>query len=309
MTKHQSISLLSLVDEKYILEANPINVSSVKAPILNIKWKRLSLIATSVLLSIVAITTSLVFLFSPVLGESGGNSSTTSANENIDGNRLPPLEIVYPLRENSSFVLVELQSIGETLSFEPSDNNYNCIMVECKVVEDFYKNLSKDMIINVPIRLPLLDVNYETKKQNRMQEDSTTQNLNEIKQISEDKVKQFLIGYKYAIIFIHNLQESNSFYNSKGERVKIEMVSNIVTMDNYFIPLENNIVSVGKVENFYLENNCVYSFPSKYIYGYTSFVYDGMPQETFEENIRTLYQRQINGVSTSLPTSNDRVDY
>lgn len=59
MTKQQWLGMLSLVDEKYVLEANPDRIQSKK----QFRWKKFSVIAASIILSSIAAVASGIYLF------------------------------------------------------------------------------------------------------------------------------------------------------------------------------------------------------------------------------------------------------
>ncbi len=205
-------------------------------------------------------------------------------------------EDVYRLTENSSMALVEVINIGEPLSTDPSFGGY-CLMLECKVIEDYYKKIPEGTKIYVPVVLPYKNV--ENKQRDKIMETSSSDSAvlkpNKQPQIDAESLTKFLQDYQQAIIYIGCKDDSQKWYKNGdlNECVKIESVTNEIFLDHDFMPLSNNTVHLNNIKDFHITHDCKYGCPEEHIYDFKNFIYDGITLQEAKENICELYQSQV----------------
>ncbi len=236
--------------------------------------------------------------FNKVLTENGlgcGSNNDFKNEENHDGSEYNSLYNTYKLTQESSMALVEILSIGDVLSYDPSVAANECIILECKVIEDYFCNLSMDEIINVPIMLPLL--NEVTSDHIVQLTDTDFYGIDgkDDKQISGELLYEVLMSYKQVVVYISHITEIQRWYknNSWSCPVYVNLVSNMIFLDYEFIPVVENVISLDSLKRFCSLNNCTYMDPTDTIANFATFVYEGMPFLEAKENILSLYQSQI----------------
>lgn len=252
---------------------------------------------------------------------SENGKSDNSYFVSADTGRLPFLYEVYPLTADSSMVLAELKSVGEVLSDDPSlpaiYSDY--LMVEFRIIEDYYKKLPENTVITVPVKLNVLnesakvmnlsDVDEENAAAARltnnaeadfeneatgMDMDSTGGTDGEREALNSEILSNFLNENNRAILFLRFVYESRRWYRNRNWKdiVTLNCVSCGVRLPENYIPVNNEIVEFNGVLNFLDENNCSYNSPND-IYDFSSFIYDGMSLSAAKENIRELYRTQL----------------
>ncbi|MGN0819340.1 MAG: hypothetical protein ACI4M6_02965 [Christensenellaceae bacterium] len=260
---------------------------------------------------------SLVALSACQIGTAENNNSNNTSidfygDDVTDENKLPSLSYVYSLTENSSMVLAKLQKIGEVLSYDPSSSYSNCLMAEFVITEDYFHHLSKNTVINVPIRLPITDElsRIEDFSENYFSHDSASVPINQRKQISAQILAEFLKEYSQAIIYVSRIHELQRWYRNGdwNDSVEVNSVSNIIISSYEFIPIKEEFVTLNAIKDFYITNNCVYNPPEKCVYGFSDFIYDGMTLKTVKTNITALYDAQTNKKSIIQQTKSINAD-
>lgn len=236
------------------------------------------------------------------------NSSHSALNSNSENGEDVNVDIyntiynTYKVTQTSSMVLVEILNIGEVLSCDPSIDTNNCLMLECRVIEDYFYNLTADKIIYIPIMLPLLSDTRGATTENLIQfsndGDSAGIAGNKTEQISGLLLSEFLKNYQQAIVYISRINETQRWYRNEAwdNPVQVDSVANMIFLDYEFIPITETIISLDELKNFCLANKCSYASPSDNIYNFNEFICNGMSFQKAKENIVSLYQSQIKGV-------------
>lgn len=228
--------------------------------------------------------------------ESGNTSIQNSSDESslitgTDGDIWNSLDLVYTLTENSSMALVEIINITEGFFSDYGEQDH--IIVEFKVIKDYYNNISENTIINVPIYL------NETNTSIR-QSFKTNDNVDSTEKIDYDRIDDsslsvFLHQYQKAIIFIEKVNKAQTWFKkgNYNDRVQFEDITDRILLYNHFFPIgANDIVRFDEVLSFLDENNCFYDSPYSNIYSFSDFVYKDISLQQMEENIKNLYQLQ-----------------
>ena len=228
--------------------------------------------------------------------ESGNTSSQNPLDEpsliiGTDGDIWNSLDLVYTLTENSSMALVEIINITEGFFSDYGDQDH--IIVEFKIIKDYYSNISENTIIYVPIYLNELNTSIRQSFKANDNVDSTEKI--DYDRIDDSLLSVFLHQYQKAIIFIEKVNKTQTWFKkgNYNDRVQFENITDRILLYNHFFPLgSNDIVLFDEVLSFLDENNCFYDSPYSNIYAFSDFVYKDISLQQMEENIKNLYQLQ-----------------
>lgn len=202
----------------------------------------------------------------------------------------PTIKELYSLTQNSSMLFVEWIDVKEGFYSDGADMDF--IIVECKVIKDYYCNRETGMIIHIPILLQEIG-NESIKIENSEKDGEEIDSVGNVgtQRIDKNVVAEFVKQYKKAVIFVNNVQEFNSFYE-KGDynnRVSFANVSNWIVLYRDFMPIdEDNIVQHDEVIKLLDDNGCEYWHPCDGVYDFPNFLYADMSFEELEKNIEAL---------------------
>ena len=129
---------------------------------------------------------------------------------------------VYGKNENSNLVHVDISNVNyETLVYENEDNNYQVIILEARVIENyFYTNDNDDFLKDSLVYIPLvLDNNYNVHN-----------------------LKELLVDDNSFIVYINNLNDELSFKNGEEDINYYLVADPIIISKNTFVPINEDKV-------------------------------------------------------------------
>ena len=158
-------------------------------------------------------------------------------------------------------------------SFNHKDGNAT-VIIRCNVIEDYYKLLSKDTEVYVPIRFSVTE------------DDSAEEKVREL--IKED-----------SVIFTYLLPDmisDHGFKDKKGETVWFydKLFSKSVYLSDYkLIPVEDGRLDVSSVDELLEKSFTVSRMTRGEIKGFDDYFYDGMTEVELKTNAEKLYSEQV----------------
>ena len=250
---------------------------------------------------------SILFAFSScTTGNNGGleqsyESESKSGNEDnrkssgdptcIDEDIYNSLDLVYALTENSSMALVELSDVADGFYADGGDQAY--IIVEYKILKDYYNNISENTIIKVPIFLDEINSSANHTTANYTGESI---GIVDKDRISDLQLSTFIKQYQKAVIYIQKINSNQVWYKNGNykDHIQYDKTTAPILLCNHYFPVgKNNIILFDEVLSFLNENNCCYASPYTNIFEFSDFVYTGLTLEQMEKNIQNLYQTQL----------------
>lgn len=196
-------------------------------------------------------------------------SSTKEPTDSNDNNRtstLPDIDIKtevsewYNLTEYSSVVHVKKTRVLGLYHVNVSGGNFECIVLECIVLSDFYDKIQNGTTIFVP--LPV--------------------------EATIESTLQLIGSYDYFVFYIERLYDDADVIATDQATSVLSSVSSYVRMSMHMVlPIQNEAVSTDKI--YTLLNNASISYlPVNEITGYEKFIANGMALETVETHFRYL---------------------
>lgn len=224
--------------------------------------------------------------------DSRKSSDEPTSIEPIDGDIYNSLDLFYALTEDSSMALVELSNVADGFYADGGDQAY--IIVEYKILKDYYNHISENTIIKVPIFLDEINSPANHTTANYIDADSI--GIVDKDRISDLQLSAFIKQYQKAIIYIQKINTNQVWYKNGNykDHIQYDKTTAPILLCNHYFPVgENNIILFDEVLSFLNENNCVYASPYTNIFKFSDFVYSGLTLEQMEKNIQDLYQTQL----------------
>lgn len=208
------------------------------------------------------------------------SSANLSESEQISGSELekvlPTYKDIYLLNDNSSFTEVELLEIGEIYKADNSNFSSNLIMLKFKVIEDYYKKISKNTVLTVPISLQFKNV--ETKKQ---------------EELPKETIEEFFVKNKKYFLYVSKVNDKNSYFNVDIKNYEqLQNVSNIVSINSLsLIPINNDDKVALNDLTAFLKNLKIVSIDDLFLKSYieSGFFVEDMSVEDARNNVKNLY--------------------
>ncbi|MFA5562374.1 MAG: hypothetical protein WDA00_07030 [Eubacteriales bacterium] len=198
-------------------------------------------------------------------------------------NNVPVLRVenFYSSTTYSSFARLQVNRVHDELYANDSKLFIKYLLVECTVLEDYYDRLEAGQVIQVPIMLGV-DAHDDDSIQVKH------------KCLDADVVKEFLENHPQFIARLARIYEANYLYSVEaGAYVWVEELSVSISLGHLqLIPLSEDAVDFTALD-LLLENAQALNSLRRYIKGYDQVVAQGMPADTVGENLRSLYQYQL----------------
>ncbi len=198
-------------------------------------------------------------------------------------NNVPVLRVenFYSSTTYSSFARLQVNRVHDELYAKDSKLFIKYLLVECTVLEDYYDRLEAGQVIQVPIMLKVTvrdGVSMQLKSG----------------YLDTEVMKEFLENHPQFIARLARIYEANYLYSVEaGAYVWVEELSVSVSVDQLqLIPLSEEAVDFTALD-LLLENAQALNSLRRYIKGYDQVVAQGMPADTVGENLRSLYQYQL----------------
>ena len=158
-----------------------------------------------------------------------------------------------------SMALVEIDNVIGIYKNERYGDSYS-ILVECRLVKDYYKRLSKEKFtLGIPLEM------------------------------SENEMIELINENDQFIIYSRIRDDSVSFYTETDERILIDSLGYVSLMEHQFIPVKDGRINsepmYEKLSEYSGEEITPYN-----IGGYSSFILQDMPMDAVEKNIEILYE-------------------
>lgn len=190
----------------------------------------------------------------------------TDSNGNNHTSALPDIDIktgvvdLYNLTEYSSVVNVEKRSVLGTYRVNVDGGNFECVVLECKVLSDFYDKIQNGTTIYVPIRIVA----------------------------TIESTLQLIDSYDYFVFYIGRLYDYAEMTAMDQETSVLNSVSSYARMGMHeVLPIQNGVVSTDTIYAL-LDNASISYLPVNEIAGYEEFIANGMDLGTIETHFRYL---------------------
>ena len=224
---------------------------------------------------------------SPVESNSNNSSTNSPVESNSNNSLLSDFDIksgvaeLYNLTEYSSVVSVEKIRVLGTYHVEVSGGSFESVVLECKVLTDFYDKIQNGATIFVPIPV-------ETTVE-------TTLNL--------------IDTYDYFIFYLERLYDEADVTNSDTTKSVLNNVSSYARMSMHMIiPVKNEVIKTDSIYTL-LDNASVPYLPIDEIAGYEDFITDGINLDTVETRFRYLKRMLEADDSATNPEQKNEDDY
>lgn len=199
--------------------------------------------------------------------------------DSSDGISLPTVAKRYSKLQNplsrTAFLKLEIEKIYEDVFFEEYVNGRSYIMLECRVMADFYEsgiNANEKIILPIMLnaRLEENDVSYSGV-------------------IDINKLKLWLNTFDYIYVYTMISIDSFSVYvASSNNDIKLESDLQFCNLTLYSVlPSADDKVRIELLDDFFAENHVRILHRSE-IKGMDNFCYDGISCEDFESNVTEL---------------------
>lgn len=221
-------------------------------------------------------------------GAGDGSSADNKPVESTDNNSLlPDIDIEtgvaewYNLTEYSSVVSVEKIRVLGTYHVKVSGGNFECLVLECRVLSDFYDKIQDGAIIFVPIPI-------ETTKE------ATLDLIN---------------SYDHFVFYIERLYDEADATTMDQTTSVLNCVSSYTRMSMHTVlPIQNDVLSTDGIYTL-LDDASVSYLPIDEIKGYKNLITNGMNLDTIETHFRYLKTELEADNSATNSNQNNDVNY